>query len=156
MILDVARYKNDLIVPVRCEYSGSELDLESQDVKYLSPIAMSGEVERVEEALLFRGKLSSRLEMICMRCAEAVEKDFAESFDLYFEIEGRENIDATDDIREAVILSYPEKFLCSEDCKGLCHRCGRNLNTESCSCVPEKTAGGDENPFNKLKDWDKK
>ncbi|MEG1875252.1 MAG: DUF177 domain-containing protein [Angelakisella sp.] len=37
---------------------------------------------------------------------------------------------ATNDI----ILSLPGKFLCKEDCKGLCPICGCNLNTESCGC----------------------
>lgn len=37
-----------------------------------------------------------------------------------------------------IILSYPQKFLCSEDCKGLCQNCGKNLNEGDCSC--NKTA----------------
>lgn len=155
MILEVARYKKDEIVPVQCAYSGPDLELELHDVKYLKPLAMSGEVERVDESLLFRGKLETRLEMICMRCAEAVQRDFAETFDLYFEIEGRENVDATDEIRETMLLSYPEKFLCAENCKGLCQQCGHNLNTGPCSCASEMS-GGKENPFGKLKDWGKK
>ena len=29
------------------------------------------------------------------------------------------------------------KFLCSEDCKGLCPRCGKNLNLGPCGCRKE-------------------
>ena len=39
-----------------------------------------------------------------------------------------------DVLREQVLLSLPEKTLCRADCKGLCPGCGRNLNTEQCSC----------------------
>ena len=37
--------------------------------------------------------------------------------------------------REAIILSLPDKMLCSEDCKGLCPVCGADLNKTACSCV---------------------
>jgi uncharacterized protein len=33
-----------------------------------------------------------------------------------------------------VFLSLPARSLCGEDCKGLCPRCGKNLNSESCNC----------------------
>lgn len=33
-----------------------------------------------------------------------------------------------------VILSYPQKFLCRDDCRGLCPHCGKNLNEGECGC----------------------
>lgn len=33
-----------------------------------------------------------------------------------------------------IILSYPQKFLCKKDCKGLCQQCGKNLNDGDCGC----------------------
>ena len=33
-----------------------------------------------------------------------------------------------------ILLSLPQKFLCSEDCKGLCPKCGKNLNFGDCGC----------------------
>lgn len=38
---------------------------------------------------------------------------------------------------EDVLLYLPSKFLCSEDCKGICSRCGKNLNEGPCDCKPE-------------------
>ena len=37
-------------------------------------------------------------------------------------------------IREGIILDLPQKLLCGADCKGLCFKCGRNLNQSECSC----------------------
>ena len=37
-------------------------------------------------------------------------------------------------VREAVILELPMRYLCSEECKGLCARCGANLNRGRCAC----------------------
>lgn len=53
-----------------------------------------------------------------------------------------EEIDVDLIIAEEIFLSLPQVLLCSENCKGLCARCGANLNRESCSC--KKTA---DSPF---------
>ena len=44
------------------------------------------------------------------------------------------NIDLSEVTDRAFVGSIPIKYLCSEDCKGLCSVCGANLNRESCSC----------------------
>ena len=50
-------------------------------------------------------------------------------------------IDATfnfipeEEAKNQIIMEFPERFLCSEDCKGLCPNCGCNLNEGVCSCV---------------------
>ena len=33
-----------------------------------------------------------------------------------------------------IILNYPQKYLCKDDCKGLCPECGKNLNEGDCGC----------------------
>lgn len=38
------------------------------------------------------------------------------------------------ELREAIMLELPTLPLCSEDCKGLCPRCGTNLNKGECDC----------------------
>lgn len=44
------------------------------------------------------------------------------------------SIDIKSDLREFAILSIPLKKLCQEDCKGLCYKCGGDLNKEECKC----------------------
>ena len=44
-------------------------------------------------------------------------------------------IDLDQDIKEEIILDYPIKPLCNPDCKGLCPKCGKNLNEGGCSCA---------------------
>jgi uncharacterized protein len=46
------------------------------------------------------------------------------------------DIDLGDAIREALILAMPEYPLCREDCRGLCPRCGADLNQGPCACPP--------------------
>ena len=35
-----------------------------------------------------------------------------------------------------ILVSWPSKVLCKEDCKGLCNTCGTNLNLKTCDCEP--------------------
>ena len=43
-------------------------------------------------------------------------------------------IEIAEDVRQTILLGIPLKLLCSEGCEGLCPRCGRNMNVETCSC----------------------
>ena len=45
-----------------------------------------------------------------------------------------ETVDCDPLIYEQIVLQIPMKALCREDCRGLCPRCGANLNLSSCSC----------------------
>lgn len=46
-----------------------------------------------------------------------------------------------EEAKSQMILEFPERFLCAEDCKGLCPICGCNLNLGDCGCGSES-----ENP----------
>jgi len=56
------------------------------------------------------------------------------------------NIDIAADVRDYLILSVPMKKLCKEDCKGLCYRCGTDLNKSTCDCTKDET----DDRWNKL------
>jgi uncharacterized protein len=47
-------------------------------------------------------------------------------------------VDFDDVLRQQLYLLLPMKRLCSEQCKGLCSRCGVNLNLAECRCANER------------------
>jgi len=49
-----------------------------------------------------------------------------------------ESVDLTPNIREAMILAFPNYPLCRFGCKGLCPQCGVNLNEGECDCGPRE------------------
>lgn len=49
-----------------------------------------------------------------------------------------DEIDLTEGLRQSVILSLPSKLLCRGNCRGLCPRCGRDLNKGDCDCGGEE------------------
>jgi uncharacterized protein len=53
-----------------------------------------------------------------------------------FEIDPEnEFIDLGEEIRQEIIMANPPRVLCGKDCKGICPKCGANLNVEQCKCV---------------------
>ena len=42
-------------------------------------------------------------------------------------------------LRDDILLELPSKFLCKESCKGLCPKCGKNLNEGPCNCNTNET-----------------
>lgn len=48
-------------------------------------------------------------------------------------------IDISDVLNEIVVINHPLKKLCSEDCKGLCVKCGADLNETKCQCAEIQT-----------------
>lgn len=65
-----------------------------------------------------------------------------------------DKIELDKDIRDYAVLAVPMKNLCSDDCKGLCPKCGKNLNDDHCSCTEENIDPRWE-PIQKLKSKNK-
>ena len=73
------------------------------------------------------------LEIPCDRCLEPVRTEDEEEKDY---IDGY-NLDVDKLVFGEILLLIPGKTLCKEDCKGLCLRCGANLNEGECGCDRE-------------------
>lgn len=60
-----------------------------------------------------------------------------------------ETVVLDEDVRQMLILAIPMKLVCKEDCRGLCPKCGANLNDGACKCAKrsEKTPTNKDNPF---------
>ena len=110
---------------------------------------------RASHDLFFSGEATSLVMARCARCAESYEFELSTPLDFVLlprdgrwteeELEAQdvdsydgEEIDLSPLVRERVLLSLPTLPLCREDCRGLCSRCGTNLNTDPCGCVSEQ------------------
>ena len=115
------------------------------------PVMATGTGRNVAGVLLLEAKLTTVLHGTCDRCA--AEFCRAVSFPVRAVLTARlENEDEADEwtfllqddcadldeiLTTAFVLQMDSKLLCKPDCKGLCPRCGKNLNEGSCSCRPE-------------------
>ena len=142
------------------EISFAELDIEEDEVTRLpSPVEFRLHLAQMQTDLLVTGSLKASVELMCDRCAEFSRHDLTAGrvCHRYENVDG-EVVDLTADIREDILMAFPQTHLCSEDCRGLCPVCGQNLNEGDCGCeLPDETDefddgaedGGDqsENPW---------
>jgi len=64
--------------------------------------------------------------------------------DLHFGAFDGVTVDLASTLREALLLSMPMRWICDENCKGLCLQCGGNLNAGTCeeSCPGQAVVQG--------------
>jgi uncharacterized protein len=103
------------------------------------------ELEAIREGLLAVGTARAPWSGECRRCLQPVSGEVAAAFRELFEENPTEGdsyplrddqVDLEPLAREVILLELPQAPLCREDCRGLCARCGADLNEGPCSCDP--------------------
>ena len=113
---------------------------------FTQPVRVCGEIRNRAGVVSVSAAAQFTLELFCDRCASPMQR----AFDLPVEhVLVRELHDESNDeliclesaqldldalVSDDIFLSLPTKFLCREDCRGLCPVCGQNLNDGPCSC----------------------
>lgn len=154
LIVHIARLKaGDHTQVLRGTAAPLELGLEDEPRFHFHTMDYELVAELLGERLIVRGTLSMPCEMECRRCAEIFSTSVrVSSFLRVYEIrDGMETVDLTADVREDMLLALPSYPLCKDACKGLCPRCGKNLNEGPCSCRPEPDDVGRWAALDKLK-----
>lgn len=131
-----------------CEIGPEGLELPSV-AAFSAPLRAAGCVINSAGVLTLKGRLSAKLLLVCDRCGKSFERETVFPLDavLAAELQDSENpdiflldgdfVDLGEIAADAFVLGMDTKILCSEDCKGLCPRCGRNLNDGPCGCGAE-------------------
>lgn len=115
------------------------------------PVLAEGVVRNTAGVLVMTGQIQTTIHGICDRCTSPFDREIVFPIDvvLVTELADEENEDEwvfplegdsanlDDIVRTVFVLNLDSKLLCKEDCKGLCHRCGKNLNDGPCNCQKE-------------------
>ena len=134
-----------------------ETSVDLSDLRYgtsypvSEPVLATGTVRNTAGVLMMTGSITTCIHGICDRCASEFDREinFPIEVVLVTELANEENedewvfplegdsADLDDIVRTVFVLNLDSKLLCDEDCKGLCCRCGKNLNNGPCSCQKE-------------------
>ena len=115
------------------------------------PVLANGTVRNTAGVLVMSGSIQTRIHGTCDRCASDFTRDVEFPIDVVlveelsneededewvFPLEG-DSADLEDIVRTVFVLNMDSKMLCKPECKGLCCRCGKNLNDGPCGCQKE-------------------
>ncbi|OPZ31048.1 MAG: hypothetical protein BWZ02_00436 [Lentisphaerae bacterium ADurb.BinA184] len=114
----------------------AELDIPEDDRRFAATAAeFQLSVSLVRGGILVQGMIQDTFRCRCDRCLTFFDQPLAVPAVCHFyKPVGHEEIDLTADLREDMLLAFPQRQLCREDCRGLCARCGQNLNVRECGC----------------------
>ena len=131
----------------RFEKSVDELQLNEQ---FVDNLILDCKVDKSQHQIVINCNLTISAHLYCDRCSIDYNKDLISEFILLYLYDNNDfdeeknnvhilspnddKINLTEDVLDYANLSIPMKKLCSKDCKGLCTRCGINLNENKCSC----------------------
>ena len=133
----------------QCQVDLSDLEFYGRK-PIVRPVLAQGSVVNHAGALVLNGTARSELDLVCDRCGKkfsrekvvaldmllADELEQEDSEDEIFLLDGNE-LDLDELVTTAFVLAMDTKNLCSEDCKGLCAKCGADLNLGPCGCGPD-------------------
>ncbi len=133
-----------------------ELDLSGWELGQMcplkTPVAVRGEIRNRAGVVTLRYTAEFVYDGVCDRCLEPVVTVFdlnisritkgnvtdeseveSEDLDEANYIDGY-TLDVDQLVGSEILIGWPTKILCSEDCKGICNVCGQNLNQGTCNC----------------------
>jgi uncharacterized protein len=137
-----------------------------------SAVRLDLELQSAPDGVRVRGSISGLLPMSCTRCAAPFDWPLEVAIDEFFcraalplaapggepaqgplpeecyLLEG-DHLDLNPMVNDQLLLSLPMRILCRENCRGLCSRCGADLNEEDCGCLDEET----DPRLEKLRRW---
>ncbi len=158
MIIDLGSVGAEAKVIERT-FEVDEIDLSDEDVELTGPVEFVAGISKQATKTKLTGTIGTSISRDCIRCLEPVASDLAFEFETSFvDAENEDSstdaevsiedldislvedgkIDLADVVREQILLALPIQVFCKDDCKGLCPKCGANLNLIDCKCSDDE------------------
>lgn len=131
---------------------------EGASFRFLGPIRIHLKLSRSGRTVLVESRIRAETEFSCDRCLERFVTRLNSNYkatlkprpqgspggevelereDLETDYYEGDEIDLTPALQDQLLLAIPPKAVCREECRGLCQRCGQNLNLKTCKCAGE-------------------
>ena len=128
----------------------SDAEFLGESYRFLAPLKVYGRIYNNGQSLTLEADVRGRMKTECARCLDELETDVEFSVNelLSQRKESQEDsediilfdgyeIELDDIIADHFLMNVSGRYLCSDDCKGLCPQCGTNLNKGECDCNTE-------------------
>ena len=123
--------------------------------RFQSPVGIEATVDKTARQIFLTASVRASGRFECDRCLGEFDRELTAKYRtlyVYDELDGMsapgnevqviapdtDYIDLAEDVRQTIELAVPLKLLCAEECKGLCRKCGKNLNLGQCGCTEDE------------------
>jgi len=154
LTIPLARLEREGTLEIQAAIPPDDPTWDGTELRFSTPLSISGQAQWLTSGeVLVRVSLRGQMAQECRRCLDPVQVPVEEELALLFvppgeiteedeEVRllpvGMVELDLREAIREEVILTQRPFALCRHECRGLCPRCGANLNEEICRCSSEE------------------
>lgn len=127
-----------------------DTDFLGESFKFQKPLNIEGSIVNNTKSLEFSAKVEGEMQVHCARCSKPfivpvkfrmneilISEDGDSANDEAIVLSGEE-LDISDIVMNSFLMSVSGKYLCKDDCKGLCSKCGADLNNGDCGCDNEE------------------
>ncbi len=134
------------------DYSGMPL---FNEFHFKEPVSLNLRIQKEKNEIYIRGSAAVLVESVCDRCLRSCDRQLSgelmvtlkrlpvvtdvrsepETDEIVYISEEEKKIELNEIVHESLLLSLPMKFVCKEDCRGICPHCGNDLNVRQCQCV---------------------
>ena len=152
MTIDVSTILKELggKIDINGDVEMSDTDFLGEMYHFNEPVKVSGSVSNNGKSLILKANCTGHMTTQCARCMKDIVVDIDFDIDenlaqddgsvssdddviLFEDVK----IDIDDIVANNFLMNVEGKYLCSEDCKGLCQHCGSDLNEGDCGCSQE-------------------
>ncbi len=119
-------------------------------IEFSDKVRVTGKIKNMAGFMTLEALSKVPYRTSCARCLKEISGVFEHSFTKYLATklqnsenddyliitEGRVDIDSP--LLEDLVLNFDFVFYCKDDCKGLCPKCGKDLNEGDCNCSSKK------------------
>lgn len=141
-------------------YAVGQLRLAHEDATLNEPVNVDFTLNHRDRKLQIHGTVTTSVLYKCSRCLKEFARPLAVDYRLYYVPQPKGNradeeialkyeemetsfydgirFDVDLMVLEQIELTMPMKFVCREDCQGLCYVCGGDLNEQACNCRKEE------------------
>ena len=152
MIIDVSSILKEFggRIDISDEIEISPIEAYGCTYRFNAPVNVNGAVTNNGTTLILKAKCTGVISTQCARCLKDIDVDFSfeveetliqgeeipEEFEDVIVFEGY-TVSLDEIITNNFIMNVSSRYLCKEDCKGLCTSCGADLNEGECGCDNE-------------------
>ncbi len=143
----------------RLEVEATPAGIGLPEAEWPSAVLAGVALDRAGEQVTVRGRIRATARLECVRCLKVFDLPVETELILYSDRSGTSRhlvdeddlerddhmkfhdgrtLDVSEEVREALLLEIPMAPRCREDCRGLCPRCGADLNEGPCGCEAER------------------